>query len=164
MLTTQIEIFAHAHLAEQLAGFRALHDAAAGNPRRTHAAQLFAAPDNFAAVGQEARNRVEQGGLAGAVQADNRDKFALMDMNRNVLQRLRLAVMDTEIFDLKQGNLVFEAGLRARRGPDRAAKVDAAHGFVAHDIIGAAGNDFLAEVHGEHAVDQRGDALDVMIH
>jgi len=38
-----------------------------------------------------------------------------------------------------------------------------AHLFVAHHLVGAAGNDFLAEIHRKHPVDQGCDALDVVV-
>ena len=52
---------------------------------------------------------------------------------------------------------------RARRGLDTAAEIDAAHGFVAHHLVGAAFGDALADIHGEHAVDEARHAFDVVI-
>src|SRR5690348_18290247 len=108
MLPAKVEIFAYRHLAEQLARFRALHEAAAGDLRRCRAAQLLAVARDLAAVGQEARDGVEQCGLAGAVETDDRDELALMDVDRDVLQRLRLAVEHADILDLEQRHLVLE--------------------------------------------------------
>src|SRR5947209_12974836 len=116
MLAAEIEVLAHAHLAEQFARFRAVHYAAARDLRRTDAAQPFAVADDLAAVGQEAGNRVEQRGLAGAVEAYDGHELALMDVDGDVLQRLRLAVMHADILDLQQRHLVLEAGFGARRG------------------------------------------------
>ena len=87
-----------------------------------------------------------------------------MDVDRNVLQRLGLAVEDADILDLQQRNLVLEAGFRAGRGLDRAAEIDPPHRLVAHHLVGAAGDDFLAEIHRQHPVDQCRDALDVVVH
>src|ERR1700690_4199955 len=106
MLAAEIEIFAHAHLAEQLPRFRALHDAASRDTGRTDAAQFFAVPDNFTGVRQKTRNGIEQRGLAGAIEADDRDEFALVHMDRNAVQRLRLAIMDADVLDLQQRRLV----------------------------------------------------------
>ena len=58
---------------------------------------------------------------------------------------------------------VAERGFRARRGLDAAAEIDAPHGLVAHHLFGAAFGDAFADIHGDHAVDQAGDALHVVI-
>ena len=58
---------------------------------------------------------------------------------------------------------IAERGFRARRGLDAAAEIDAPHRLVAHHLVGGAFGDALADIHGEHAVDQAGDALDVVI-
>ena len=92
MLAAEIEIFAHRHVGEQFAAFGALHDAVARDRRRGPAAQRGAFATDVARIGQQAGDGIEQRGLAGAVQADDRDEFAGMDMDRHVLERLRLAV------------------------------------------------------------------------
>ncbi|MGY4242345.1 hypothetical protein ACVIIZ_003753 [Bradyrhizobium sp. USDA 4523] len=86
-----------------------------------------------------------------------------MDVDRDVFQCLRLAVMHADILDLQQRHLVLERGLGPRMGLDRAAEIDPPHGLVLHHVLGAAGRDLLAEIHREHAVDQRRDALDVVV-
>ena len=59
--------------------------------------------------------------------------------------------------------VIAERGFRARRGLDAAAEIDAAHGLVAHHLVGAAFGDALADIHGEHAVDEPRHAFDVVI-
>ena len=72
--------------------------------------------------------------------------------------------MDADIVDLeKRRGGVAERGFRPRRGLDAAAEIDAPHGLVAHHLVGGAFGDALADIHGEHAVDQPGDALHVVI-
>ena len=46
---------------------------------------------------------------------------------------------------------------------DLAAEIDAAHGFVLHHLVGAAFGDPFAEIHGDDAVGERGDALDAVV-
>ena len=60
---------------------------------------------DVARIGNEARDGVEQRRLAGAVQSDDRDEFALMHMERDVLQRLRLAIDDAQVLDLEERRL-----------------------------------------------------------
>ncbi len=163
MLSAEVEIFPHAHFAEQFARFRTLHEAAAGDLRRAGAAQFLAVADDLAGIGQEAGNGVEQRGFSGAVEADDGNEFTLMNMDRDVFERLRLAVVHADVLDLQQRHLVLEAGFRPRRGFQGAAEIDAPHGFVAHHLLGLAGDDLLAEVHREHAIDQGRDALDVVV-
>ena len=50
---------------------------------------------------------------------------------------------------------VAERGFRPRRRLDAAAEIDPPHRFVAHHLFGGALGDALADIHREHAVDQR---------
>src|SRR3954467_6600462 len=109
MLAAEIQILAHGHFPEQLSRFRTMYDPAAGDLRRAGAAQLFTIVQDFTAVWQKSGNRIEERGLPGTIQADHRDEFTLMNMDANVLQRLRLAVADTDIVHLQQGNFIREA-------------------------------------------------------
>ena len=86
-----------------------------------------------------------------------------MDVDRDVLQRLRLAVVHADILDLEQRLLVLEAVLRPRMGFDCAAEIDPPHGLVLHHILGSAGDDLFAEVHRKYAINERRDALHVMV-
>src|ERR1700729_866426 len=97
---------------------------------------------DLARIGQKAGDGIEQRGLAGAVQSDHRDEFAGMDMDRDVVERLRLAVMHADVLDFEERRRgVAERGFRARRGLDAAAEIDAAHGVVAHHLVGTAFGD-----------------------
>jgi len=76
-------------------------------------------------------------------------------MDRDVLQRLRLAVLDIEVINCKEGHrAVAERGFRARGCFYAAAEVDPPDRFVAHHIIRAAFGDPFADIHGKHAVDE----------
>src|SRR3569832_1712770 len=118
MLSAQVEIFAYGHFTEQFTRFRALHDTFTRDAGRAGAAERCAVPDDIPAIGQEARDRVEQRGLAGAIAADHRDKLAVVDVDRDILKRLRLAVEYAEVLHLQRRHLVLEARLRTCRGFD----------------------------------------------
>jgi hypothetical protein len=51
----------------------------------------------------EPGHAVEEGGLAGAVRAEERDDLALVDLERDVPQDLEIAVGDREPLDLQHG-------------------------------------------------------------
>ena len=50
-----------------------------------------------AATGAQARDRLQRGGLARAVAADEGDDLALVDGERDAFQRLDLAVADVDV-------------------------------------------------------------------
>src|SRR5271167_4277466 len=102
MLAAEVEIFPHRHVGEEFTPFRALHDAVPRDRRRGPAAQRRAFAADFAGIRQEAGNGVEQRGLARAVEPDDRNELAGMDMDRYILQRLRLAILDTDIIDCEE--------------------------------------------------------------
>src|SRR6185312_13424800 len=141
----------------------ALHDAAAGNRAGGPAGEAVAAEADLARIGNEAGDRVEERGLARAVQADDGDELAFLDVDAHLLERLRLAVEHADVLDFEQRR----AGNAGRRLVlhrfDLAAEIDTANGLVAHHLVGAALGDALANIHGEHAIDQRRHALDVVI-
>jgi len=60
MLAAEIQILAHAHLAEQFARFRTLHEPLRAMRAGLVSRSLVTAADDFAAVGQEARNRINK--------------------------------------------------------------------------------------------------------
>ena len=72
-----------------------------------------------------AGDRANQRGLAGAVGADDGDDRALLDLQRNAVERLRVAVEQVEVFDL------------AASGDGLLAEIGVDHGRVAHDFAGA---------------------------
>ena len=81
-----------------------------------------------------------------------------------LLERLRLAVEDADARRPRADRLAFAAASRPLASSfDLAAEIDAAHGLVAHHLLGGAFGDVLAEIHREHAIDQRRHALDVVI-
>ena len=87
-----------------------------------------------------------------------------MDMERDVFQRLRLAVDDAQIVDFeKRGVRVAERGFRPRGRLERAAEIDLAHCRVRHHLLDCALGDPLADMHGVNPVDQRGNAFHVVV-
>jgi len=127
------------------------------------AGQRLAAPGYRAGVIDQARYGVEQGGLAGAVQPDDRDELPLPHAQRHALERLRLAVEHADIVHRQQRAAAGSGDRGARGGLDRAAEIDAADGLVAHDLLGGAFGHALAEIHRQHAIDQGGDPLHIVI-
>ena len=163
MLPGKIEVFAHRHLAEKLARFGTVNDAAARDRTGGHAAQRSLAEADFARIGDEAGNRVEERGLAGAVQTDDGNEFALAHIDRDFFERLRLAVEDAHPFDLEKRRPFAGRRIAPLRRLDLAAEIDAPHGLVAHDLRRRTFGHIFADVHRQHAVDQGGDALDVVV-
>ena len=76
---------------------------------------------------------------------------------------MRFAVEDIDGIDIEQRRRVAARRCLALDRFDRAAEIDAAHGFVLHHLVGAALGDALAEIHGDDAVGERGDTLDAVI-
>src|SRR5580704_5394642 len=103
MLAAHIEIFAHAHLAEQIASLCTLHDTIADNPRGWNPRQRRPLPQNISLIRQKAANGVKQRRLTGAVNADHGDEFSLMHMQRYLLERLSLVIEHAEILHVEQG-------------------------------------------------------------
>ena len=54
------------------------------------------------ADGAQPGDRLHGGGLAGAVGPDQRDDLALLDVERDVADRLDAPVVDAEVLDLKK--------------------------------------------------------------
>src|SRR5215469_4280514 len=132
MLAAEIEILAHAHVAEQLARLRALHDAAASDGGGARSGEAAAAEADRAAVRHEPGDGVEERGLAGAVEPDDRDELAFAYLDVDSVERLRLAVENAHIGDVEQRRGSGRDAPALRRRLDLAADIDAAHGFVAH--------------------------------
>src|SRR6185312_17486705 len=99
VLAAEVEILAHAHIAEELARLRALHDTAARDRAGGPAGEAVAAEADLARIGNEAGDRVEERGLARAVQADDGDELAFLDVDAHLLERLRLAVEHADVLD-----------------------------------------------------------------
>jgi hypothetical protein len=85
----------------------------------------LALPPNVTEIGDEARDGVEQRGLAGAVQSDDRDELSLTHMEGDVLQRLRPVIDDVQIPDIEERlRDIAKGGLQTRRGLEGAAEID----------------------------------------
>ncbi len=94
------QVLAHRHGGEYLAAFGDERTPAADDLLGRHAGDgLLPEPDLAAARPQQAGHRPEQGRLAGAVGADDRDDLALLDMERDVAQHHQAAVTRLEVPD-----------------------------------------------------------------
>ena len=107
------QIFFDGHGAEQLAPLRHLGEARAHDGRRGQAADGAAVIADCAARRRhQAHHGVEQGRLAGAVGADQRDDLAGRDGQRYLAQHRRAAIAARHALELKQR-------AHAPPGPDR---------------------------------------------
>ena len=73
---------------------------------RSVGARVMSAPSKAIAPGrrpQEAGDRPEGRGLAGAVRADQRDELALADRQGDALEGPDVAVADVDVVELKHG-------------------------------------------------------------
>ena len=84
-------------------------------------------------------------------------------MQRNAVERGGFAVEHLDVVDSEQGRGAIGRGRFALDVLDLAADIDPAHGFVLHHLVGAAFGDPFAEIHGDDAVGERGDALDAVV-
>ena len=96
------EIFGDRERRKHLAAFRHLADAeiadfVARPAGDIEPAEIDVAARRFVHAGDGADER----GLAGAVGADDGDDGALLDLERNAVERLGVAVEDVEVFDLE---------------------------------------------------------------
>ena len=100
MLAAEIEVLAHRHVGEQFAAFRDIARCRrARSPRPSAPRSDRALAADIAGIGHQPGDGVEQRRLAGAVEPDDGDEFAGVDVDRHVLQRLRLAVLDADLVD-----------------------------------------------------------------
>src|SRR5262249_43918780 len=106
-----LEVLQHGHAREDAAPLRRVGDADRGDGVTGH--RLDLAPlehDPPAARRDDARDRAQRRGLAGAVGADQRDDLALVDLDRDALERLDRAVVRVDLLDDEDGALA--VGLR----------------------------------------------------
>ena len=103
-LAADIEILGDGEGGENAAVFRHEADAAPRDLERTQPRNIFTAEAHRpAAPRQQRHQRLQGGGLAGAVAAHQRDHFAAADLKREVEQDARRAVPGVEAFDLQHG-------------------------------------------------------------
>ncbi len=99
----QAQVVLHAHQAEQLAALGHQHHAlvdALGHV--VVAQQRLAGVGHLALAGQQADQRRHQGGLAGAIGADQADDLAFLQVQVEVAYRLDLAVVDRQVAHIQQ--------------------------------------------------------------
>ncbi len=82
------QVLAYRHAREQLGALERARQAQARPTKRRHAGDVAAVEQHPAVVGaQEAVEAVEEGGLAGAVRADETDELTGADLDRHIAQR-----------------------------------------------------------------------------
>jgi hypothetical protein len=83
-----------------------LHDAQRDHVMGRHVGQVLSVETDGSLSGdEEAADRVEGGGLACAVGADERDDLALFDRQGDPLERVDVAVVGVEVVHLEQGHV-----------------------------------------------------------
>jgi hypothetical protein len=95
-----LEVLEHAHVGEDLAALGDLADAELADAMALVAGDVLALEaDRAARRALHASDCADQRGLAGAVGPDDRDDLALGDVERDAVERLRVAVEEVEIGD-----------------------------------------------------------------
>ena len=88
----QHDVVEHGHAGEQRDVLERARDAECGDLRRARMGDVAAFEgDGAAGRAVEARDHVEQGGLAGAIRTDDRHDLAATDGHRHVLNRAHAA-------------------------------------------------------------------------
>jgi hypothetical protein len=91
------DVLEHRHVREQPHALQGARDAEPGQLVRLEAGEGLAAPAERALVGgDEAADDVEQGGLAGAVRADDAEHLVRLDAQRDGVQRRQAAEADRD--------------------------------------------------------------------
>src|SRR5215472_5167049 len=102
MITAEVEVLPHGHVAEKFPRLRALYYAIPSDGARRYPVQTPTAKSNLARVGDQSRNRIEKRGLAGAVQSDYGDELAFVHVEANSLECLCFAIVNADPGYLKQ--------------------------------------------------------------
>src|SRR5262249_29255806 len=101
-----LEVLHHRERREHLSAFGDLPDAEVADPIAFPARDVRAAKLDAPARGaMHPGNGADERGLAGAVRPDDGHDRALLDLERNVLERLGVAVMDIEILDAQHQSI-----------------------------------------------------------
>ena len=111
-----LQVLLDVHPREHPAALGALADAERHDLVRLAAVDPLAAqPDLALARSEEAGDRAQRRGLAGAVGPDQRDDLALIDREADAAQRVDRAVVGVDVLELEEGGHVRLP--RPRRGP-----------------------------------------------
>ena len=106
-----LEVLGDAERREHAPPAGNLDDALAGDQVRPHAADVDARVADGAAFGRdEAGDRAQHGGLAGAVGAEQRDRLALAQLEVHAEEHLHLAVCDVDRPEAEQVGLASAQG------------------------------------------------------
>ena len=98
------DVFPHRHGAENRGFLEGAHNAFAGHDMRCQIADALAPEQNLACAGLHKRgDQLEQRGLARAVGADDREDFALLDREADLVHRHQTAVAFCRAFDFEDG-------------------------------------------------------------
>ena len=96
------QVLADGEVAERATPFGHVGDAEGGDLVGPHAADVLAVEDDAAARADGAADRAEGRGLAGAVRAEDADRPAVRNAQRDAVQHLHRAVERGDVLELKQ--------------------------------------------------------------
>ncbi len=97
------EIFVHGQVGENHAALGHMAESAGDDPVRGQGGDVLAEKlDPAAFRAKQSGDGLKRGGLARAVAADERDDLALIDLDRDALDRLDLSVVDVDVLDLEK--------------------------------------------------------------
>ena len=95
-----LQILLHGHLLEDVASLGDLRQTVLNDLVRRDALEVMALKEDAAHLGvQQAGDRVQNGGFARAVRADERDDLALVDLKGNALDGVDAAVVHMDIIN-----------------------------------------------------------------
>ena len=101
------EVLGHAELIEDALDLQRAFDAEPADLVRLEAGDVAAAKENTAAVGaKQARNQIEEGGLAGAIRADDRLQPAARQAKAEIVDRGQPAKPPGQIFGSRTGSVM----------------------------------------------------------
>ena len=100
----ELEVFADRQTRQDLASLRDLHEPLPDDPVGGRRREIELAESRHARVrAQHARQRIENGRLAGSVGSDEGDDLSLADAERDPAHRLDRAVGDLQIANVEEG-------------------------------------------------------------
>ena len=101
LVGAEFQVFEHRHRPEDAAAFGHEDDALGRRADGIAARQAVAEEADLTLVGDEAHDGTQQGRLAGAVRAEDRDEFALSGGNIGAFQGLDMTVAGAQAADVE---------------------------------------------------------------
>jgi len=133
-----------------------VHNSGAGDRARVPVVDPLPGEAQFTTVSHETRDRIEEGGLAGAIKANHGNRPAFVDPDANTIERLGVSIAYRQ-----SGYLEKRTAVR-RRGDvdlgdvslDHISKVDFTHSRSRHHLGRTALGNLAPGVHDNDAIDE----------